>query len=115
MFERTRNFFVFWRFRRLLAWLPVIWNDAEFDHSYLFRIMEFKLRRMAWYQRKYGHHVCSERTAQQQTEAAALCRRMANEDYPISSHDEYLRDAAYRQDLDRLLLLFRKYVRTWWD
>lgn len=106
---------IFWRLRRLLAWLPVLWNDAEWDHAFLFRIMEFKLRRMARYHRRYGNLARSERTVQQLTEAAALCSRMANEIYFANLSTIAAEDAAYQRDLDRLLFLFKKYVREWWD
>ena len=95
---------IFWRLRRLLAWLPVLWNDAEWDHSYLFRIMEFKLRRMAGHQRTHKRHIGYERTVQQLTEAAALCSRMANEIYFANLSTIGAEDAAYQRDLDRLIL-----------
>jgi hypothetical protein len=34
------------RLKRLWDWLPVIWNDRDFDQAFLYRIIAFKLRRM---------------------------------------------------------------------
>ena len=104
-----------WRVRRLFAWLPILWNDADFDHAYLLRILELKLRRMAGYPWTYGHHAGNERYAQQMTEAAILCRRMADENYIIEPYVIPKEEAMYRQDLERLFLLFRKHLRTWWN
>lgn len=40
--------------KNVFVWLPIIWNDRNFDHEYLARIMEFKFRRMSHAFSKYG-------------------------------------------------------------
>jgi hypothetical protein len=37
---------LFEKIKRLFDWLPVIWNDNDFDYSYLDKIILFKLKRM---------------------------------------------------------------------
>jgi hypothetical protein len=39
------------RIRSLIYWLPVIWNDEDFDHIYLWKIMRHKIAAMARHQR----------------------------------------------------------------
>jgi len=34
------------RVRHVASWLPVLWNDYDFDHAYLYRMMQVKVRRM---------------------------------------------------------------------
>jgi len=34
------------RIRHIIRWIPVIWQDHDFDHYYLYRIIEFKLQNM---------------------------------------------------------------------
>lgn len=34
------------RLKGLIAWLPVIWKDEDWDQVYLFEIMRFKICRM---------------------------------------------------------------------
>jgi len=126
---------LYYKFRRIIGWLPVLWDDCYWDQSYLLRILEYKLREMAKFHRDHGHCMKSGRTAKQLFEASYLCKRMANEDYSsgpewqplISSNFDdfkfpdpmylgrYHSDYLYQQDLDRLCLLFKKHLRTWWD
>lgn len=114
------------KIKRIVSWLPILWADRDWDHSFLLEIMAFKLRRMAVNQR--------EDYAGSMREAAALCTRMAGEDY--YPHPDplfmprlkpwlfkgtgefsacYYEDYMYAQDLERLGLLFKKYLRCWWD
>jgi len=37
---------LFEKIKRVFAWLPIIWNDNDFDYSYLDKIVLFKLKRM---------------------------------------------------------------------
>jgi hypothetical protein len=103
----------------LIAYAPIIWRDRDWDHADLTRLLEFKLRRMAAHFEKYGHHLSSERDAKQIREAAILCKRMALEDYEPERFQlakDYKRiDTMHRQDLERLCLLLKKYLRNWWD
>lgn len=39
------------RIRRMLYWFPVIWNDADFDQFYLWKIMRHKIAAMVKHQR----------------------------------------------------------------
>lgn len=99
------------KIKRILDWIPILWKDYEWDHACLLRILEFKLRRMAKHHLEYGVTVRRDVTAHQLTEAAALCKRMANEEYT----DWATLDRLYAADLERLNLLFQKHLRTWWD
>ena len=40
--------------KTLIAFIPIIWNDRDFDYAYLNYIIVFKLRRMANGIEKYG-------------------------------------------------------------
>ena len=107
-----------YRLKRILAWLPLLWNDSEFDQSYLLTVLAFKLRRMSEYHTNMGHTQNRLRTAHQLTQAAVLCERMAAEDYGFSPQGDYQikkEEYQYKQDLGRLCELFRKHLRTWWD
>jgi len=106
------------RLKRILDWIPILWKDYDWDHACLLRILEFKLRRMAKHHLEDGVTLHREKTAHQLNEAAALCKRMADENYGVSTGDFYdlkKEDALYAADLERLSLLFRKYLRCWWE
>lgn len=32
--------------RRIIAWVPVIWNDVDYDYGSILNLLKFKLRRM---------------------------------------------------------------------
>lgn len=71
-----------WRkIRNVVRWVPVLWEDADWDHTYLYRIIEFKLRNMAAHQVEHGHHEECESTAQQMLDAADALRRVREDDY----------------------------------
>lgn len=36
----------FYRIKRLLDWLPIIWDDCDFDYAFLLEILNFKLKKM---------------------------------------------------------------------
>jgi len=104
---------IYHKIKRILVWIPILWRDQEWDHAFLLRILEFKLRRMANYHLTNGIGLHRERTAHQLNEAAALCKRMADENYSAFTVEK--EDKLYAADLERLTLLFQKYLREWWD
>jgi hypothetical protein len=44
LIQEIKDFFR--RIFRILAWLPVIWNDRDWDYNYLLTIISFKLKRL---------------------------------------------------------------------
>jgi len=38
---------LYYRMKRIIAWLPVLWKDQDWDYDFLIRIIKFKLNRMA--------------------------------------------------------------------
>lgn len=34
------------RIHRLIAWIPVLWKDEDWDPAYLFEVLRFKISRM---------------------------------------------------------------------
>ena len=43
-YRRIKGFF--WNIQRLFQWVPVIWNNADWDYEYMLRIERYKLSRM---------------------------------------------------------------------
>ena len=37
----------FWKIRNVFRWLPVIWNQYDFDHSYAINVFKFQLLKIA--------------------------------------------------------------------
>jgi len=99
----------------LIAYFPVIWADRDWDHSFFLFLMEFKLRRMAEHFRKYGHHTGAKKDVANILEAAALCKRIREENYYGNDRSYKQVEAMFDQDLERLGMIFRKHLREWWD
>ena len=65
----------------LIIWFLVIWQDRDWDHWFLYKIIYFKLKRMENLQRKYGNCVDNEKLADQIKVAALLLKRLMDDDY----------------------------------
>lgn len=119
-----------WRIRRiirriknLLRWFPIIWNDEQWDHYFIFEILKHKLIFTAEHTRKYGYHVNSNYDADRMMLCVRLIEKVQNEEYMnVLADDDHLTkekiDAAYNKQKKARRLLFRvldKYVEGWWD
>lgn len=62
-------------------WFPTVWNDRDWDEYYLYKVMKFKLNKMAHLHKYYDHSTESEQTASQLKAASDLCGKPANYDY----------------------------------
>lgn len=62
----------FKRIYNLYRWFPIIWKDQDWDHSFIFEILKFKLKNQAEYIGKRGYHISAERDA----EIMMLCVRL---------------------------------------
>lgn len=111
----------FRRIRHVVAWIPFLLDDYDWDHVYLYRMMAHKLDRMA---KSIGHGSWGGR-ARRIRVAAALCRRIAAEDYmrvepPIGPYSHGIaiyryEEAMTKQDLELLAKYMVRYSRGWWD
>lgn len=67
----------------VISWVPIIWNDEDFDWSYTYRIMEVKFRRLADCMEN-GHCLHGYKYAKEVRIAAALCKRITDDRYLFS-------------------------------
>ncbi len=108
----------------VIRWIPVIWLDRDYDWCYLAHVMEYKLRRMSK-AFENGHHLHRARDARQTLICAELLKRLVTADYYDNAdrvfHGKQEHDWAKhismqeKQDQEYLALMFRKYLRHWWD
>jgi len=109
----------------ILRWIPVIWFDRDWDWEYLAEVMEYKLRRMSKGFTKWGHHIRSDRDAQNMLICAELLKRLRLDNWEdldgstvIRTSDRYVfkrHDARIRYDQEYLGRLLGKHLRSWWD
>lgn len=77
--------------KNLIIWFPVIWEDRDWDHWYLYKIIHKKLERMEILHRTYGHHVDNDKTADQIKLCKLLLKRLIADDYLMNAtkyHDQ---------------------------
>jgi len=72
-----------WRFRQLkisiknlCRWFPIIWKDRDWDHFYIYQILEFKLRKQANYIGKMDRHTMAQKDARDMLTCAELINRV---------------------------------------
>lgn len=83
LFDKISSFFMkelgFWHFRsiyksikNLIRWFPIIWKDRDWDQSYIYDVLKFKLKNQAKFIGDRKHHVDSQRDS----EIMNLCVRL---------------------------------------
>ena len=50
---------LWWNIGNYISWMPVLWNNWDWDHIFFIYIMEHKLKKMKEYHEKHGIAVCS--------------------------------------------------------
>ena len=56
---------VFERIKRIIDWIPVLWNLYDFDYSSIYQVLRKQLQRMERFQRKDAYAISAEATADQ--------------------------------------------------
>lgn len=70
--------------RNLWAWRGILWNDRDWDFTYIYQVIAFKLRKQADSMEKHGLHTHKARDAKRMRTCAALMER-ACEDYLLNN------------------------------
>lgn len=74
--------------KNLFKWLPVIWNDRDWDHSYIFKILEHKLKSQAKYTGDRDIHVSAKRDEEIMLTCVKLMERV-REGYYEGEYSDY--------------------------
>jgi hypothetical protein len=118
-----------------MYWFRIIWNDRDWDWTFIYVILEHKLKSVADHEERFGHHTTSARDAHDIRIAAELCKRIRNsywKDPPIGPwmtrfgkwpgdpdkapyfYQEYM-EYMIEQDSAMLHDLLHKKARRWWN
>lgn len=86
--------------KNVFAWLPIIWQDREFDKAYLYIILHKKLKLMEeFYLSDLPAAVGANKLGKQMKVARILCGRLVNQDYLVNATKDI--EARYgRHDLE---------------
>ena len=83
MFQKIKDFprNVIEGFRSIWLWLPVIWNDRQWDHQFIYSIFRHKLHLTEELIRLHGHHLHHKRDAAQIKYCINLLDRLIKDEY----------------------------------
>lgn len=71
----------FRRIYNLYRWFPIIWKDQDWDHSFIFEILKFKLKNQAEYIGYHDRHMSAKRDAEIMMTCVRLIDRVQDEHY----------------------------------
>ena len=128
--RKIRNLYYDTRYgvANLVTWFPIVWNDRDWDHSFLFILLQFKLTRMKKVfdesnSMSYNH---KKKTIRELKTCIALLERLIEENYTdtvehqrlskIDSRRAYTRkNYLHQYDVNLLFQIMSRKVTGWWD
>jgi len=107
-FRKTRN---------LIKWIPILWQDEQWDESFLWEILKFKFKLMETH---FNSDDCwatdFKKMAFQCKVCKLLCERLINDVYwDLQDINRWANFSAAKQDIDLLTKLIKKHSLSWWD
>lgn len=107
---------------RAFEYAKLGYRCPDYDHTYFYEHIIFKLKRMEYTQR-HGMHVDKNKCADQIKIARLALERLAKDDYGINDsevhawNESFFRKVEYqaKEDLKLFAKQFVKYSRGWWD
>jgi hypothetical protein len=103
----------------VIRWIPIVWNDNDWDWYYLSRVMEYKLRKMSKSFKEEGMCVGSEKRAKEMLICAELLKRLMKDDIDDLgeiNRVNVIRHEVRMEEWQRMLGRYiGKYLRNWWD
>ncbi len=118
----------FRRIYNLYRWFPIIWEDQDWDHSYIFKILKFKLKNQAKYIGSKDRYVGAKRDAEIMMLCVRLIDKVQDEWYGREYFDYFKQDLDFIDSeshpgqyemvdgeikMDNLNTYFAKYYRTY--
>lgn len=77
--------------KNLYYWLPIIWKDRNYDHTYILKILKHKLKSQAEYIGSKNRHTCSLQHKRDMLICADLLDKLEN-DFYSSEYYDYAKD-----------------------
>jgi len=71
----------------LIKWFPIIWRDRNYDYSYIYAMLEFKLRNQAKFIADRNNHTRAKRDSEIMILCANLIKKIDNGDYKLEYGD----------------------------
>lgn len=98
------------RIKNLIRWIPVIWKDYDFDHSYIYEILKFKLKNQAEHL-KNSEYSDFDREYERLQTIIKLMDRVQNEYYI----DTFLSRKKHNKARKLLFKMLEENIEKYWD
>ena len=99
------------RIGRIISYIPVIWNDHDWDHAYVLKLLRYKFKRMRNLFQKCTHHDHIEDIVYL-TYTIEVLDRLIKDDYYLYSYPKCFEEED--KDWERLMLILDENMREWW-
>lgn len=114
---------IFLRIKNVVRWIPILWNDYDWDHWFIYQILKTKLKYQSEHIRKNGNHVDANQDANRIDLCIRLIEKVQNEEYLDVAIKEKTwtresMEAAEQKHNKARKLLFRileQDIERWWD
>jgi hypothetical protein len=73
--------------KNIIRWIPVIWKDRDWDDSFIFTILQTKLKNQAEYIRQRDFHTLAKRDSEIMMLCVRLIDKVKDEFYGMECHD----------------------------
>lgn len=90
---------IYLRIKNIFRWLPIIWKDKDWDQSYIYKILKFKLENQSKYIIKNNRYTLSQRDA----EIINICVNLidkVNVDFYSNEYLDYIDSEIYFAPID---------------
>jgi len=67
--------------KNLWKWLPIVWGDRDWDHYYLYKLLNFKFKNMEYLHKNYSHLKDGDIIANQLKVVKLLTQRLIEDNY----------------------------------
>jgi hypothetical protein len=84
--------------KNITYWLPIIWKDRNWDHRYIYNILQHKLKAQSKYIGNRGHHVTAKRDVEIMMTCVRLIDKVGDEFYS-SEYWDYHKDKHWFEDI----------------
>jgi hypothetical protein len=110
--------------RKLIRWIPIIWNDRDWDYYFIYEILKQKLVDTEKYIRKDGVHMFNNRDADSILKAIEMIEKVQTEyhiDKYLSETTKWTTEGINKSTKDHdkarkeLFNYLNNNIEKWWD
>ena len=73
--------------KNIIYWLPIIWKDRNWDHDYIYAILQHKLKAQSKYIGDRGNHISAKRDAEVMMTCTRLIEKVQDDFYGMEYAD----------------------------